>query len=90
MMYHIVIIKKEYVMVKNRIYPSYWMLLLCGILGTQLYHIIIILDNLRYSGKFIVNYSAWLKNEGIQMEIIYVIFISIIYIIKWLVTKLYA
>ena len=67
----------------------YWAYLLVGIIGIQLYHIIIILCKTRFHKVFLVEYLSWLKIEGIRMEIIYVLLISIIYLIIWFLDKQY-
>ena len=69
--------------------PPYWAYLLIGIIGSQLYHIIIIWGKSKFHKLFLVEYLSWLKIEGVRMEIIYVLLISIIYLIIWFLDTQY-
>ena len=73
---------------KFRLLP-YWVYLLSGIIGIQLYHIIIIWGKSKFLKLFLVEYLSWLKIEGVRMEIIYVLLISIIYLIIWFLDRQY-
>ena len=76
-------------MIENFRLLPYWAYLLSGIIGIQLYHIIIIWDKSKFLKLFLVEYLSWLKIEGVRMEIIYVILISIIYLIIWFLDRQY-
>lgn len=76
-------------MIKYYMFPPYWAYLLVGIIGIQLYHIVIICCKTRIHKIFLVEYISWLKVEGIRMEIIYVLLISIIYLLIWVLDKQY-
>ena len=80
---------EDFIMNKNKIRPPYWLLIIGGSIGIEIAYAIMILGKTKILKDFPTNYVTWFYREGIILHILYVLEISIFYLILWFRDKRY-